>query len=196
MRRHLRVLLAASTMTLAFVPSILAAQSVPAPAGVSLPSAKNQVLSVQPITAMFTLYSAELERKLTPTLTLGVGGTYWSDGSDDADGSVDARYASGDVKLRYYPGATPFQGFSFGAQAGLTRVSGSVTNEDTGETEDGSTTGPTFGVALDYNWLLGASKSFYVGLGVGAKALFIDEDAIDNATVRYPTARVSIGYAF
>ena len=196
MRRHLHVLLAASTVTLAFAPTILAAQSVPAPAGVSLPSAKNQVVSLQPITAMFTLYSAELERKLTPTLTLGVGGTYWSDGEDDTDGSVDAKYASGDLKLRYYPGATPFQGFSFGVQAGVTRVSGSVTNEGTGETEEGSTTGPTFGVALDHNWLLGASKSFYVGLGIGAKALFIDEDAIDDATVRYPTARISIGYAF
>jgi hypothetical protein len=50
---------------------------------------------------------------------------------------------------------------------------------------------------LDYNWLVGAQKSFYVGLGAGAKRVFIsDKDVSDNATVMYPTARISVGWAF
>jgi len=50
---------------------------------------------------------------------------------------------------------------------------------------------------LDYNWLLGAQKGFYVGLGAGAKAVFIsDKDIADKATVRYPTGRISVGWAF
>ena len=193
MSRFLRSIAAIAAIA---VPAALSAQNVPSPAGVTMPTAKNQVISIQPLTAMFTVYSAEFERAISPTMTVGVGATYWG-GDEDEDGiSAEASYTSGDVKLRYYPGARPFQGFSFGGQVGFSRVEGSVTDESTGEVSDGSVSGPTFGIALDYGWLLGGSKSFYVGLGVGAKMLFIDEDDIDDVTARYPTARISIGYAF
>lgn len=179
------------------VPAALSAQVSPAATGVALPSAKNQVISIQPLTSMFTVYTGELERKLSASWTVGVGGTFWSKGVDAGDaGGADAKYTSGDLKLRYYPGATPFDGFSFGGQVGYTRVSGQASDGASGESAEGSTSGPSVGVALDYNWLLGASRSFYVGMGMGAKALFIDRDAVDGTTVRYPTARVSIGYAF
>ena len=67
-------------------------------------------------------------------------------------------------------------------------------------TSDGSTNrtnygGPTIGVALDYNWLLGPPQAFYIGLGVGAKKIFASSKN-DDATFGYPTARVSIGVAF
>ena len=75
----------------------------------------------------------------------------------------------------------------------MTRVKGT---DNTSQTT-GSASGPSMGVMLDYNWLLGAQRAFYVGLGVGAKAVFIsDKDISDNATVRYPTARISVGWAF
>lgn len=193
MSRSLRSLLGVAAFV---VPTVLAAQSVPAPAGVTLPTAKNQVLSIQPLSAMLTIYSGEFERRITPTMTLGVGATYWGGGFEEEDSSGDVSYTSGDLKLRYYPGAQPFQGFSFGAQVGMTRVTGQVSDDFTGESEEGSASGPTFGIALDYNWLLGPTQSFYVGLGLGAKALFIDEESVDNATARYPTARISVGYAF
>ena len=196
MRRHLTLAAALTAFTLSITPSILAAQGTPAAAGVALPTLKTGVLSVQPISAMFTLYAGEYEHRLSPTLTLGVGGNYFSHGGDAGSGDIDTRYTSGDVKLRYYPGASAFQGFSFGAQAGYTRVTGAVSDDATGESREGSAGGPTFGVALDYNWLLGASRSFYVGLGLGAKALFIDAKKFDDATARYPTARISIGRAF
>lgn len=193
-----RRLLALAAVAVIALPASLAAQSLPAATGAALPAPKAQVISVQPITAMFTLYSAEYERALSPTVTLGVGGTHWSDGMDEGDdASAGLSYTSGDVKLRYYPGASPFQGFSFGVQGGYTRVAGQVTDDETGERVDGSVGGATFGVALDYNWLLGASRSFYVGLGAGAKAALIDVNVLDGKVVaNYPTARLSIGYAF
>lgn len=46
------------------------------------------------------------------------------------------------------------------------------------------------------NWLLGASKAFYVGLGLGAKRLFVDEKEVADVSGGYPTARVSVGFAF
>jgi hypothetical protein len=51
---------------------------------------------------------------------------------------------------------------------------------------------------FDYGWLLGDDRRLYAGAGFGAKVLFIDDDRfMDDAFLpRYPTARLSIGYAF
>jgi hypothetical protein len=163
--------------------------ATPTLASAQITTGKSGVLSIQPIDAMLTVYAGEAEVAVSRSVTLGVGGTYW--GPDITDG--DFRYLSGDVKLRYYPDARPFQGFSFGGSVGVTHINGS----DNASQSTGSASGPSIGVMLDYNWLLGAQKGFYVGLGAGAKAVFIsDKDISDNATVRYPTARISVGWAF
>ena len=148
------------------------------------------VISIQPLNAMFTVYSAEYERQAGKAVTFGVGGTYWS--ADDDDLSEEVSYTSADVKLRYYPSGAALQGFSFGASAGFTSVSA----QDA--TTDESESGPTFGVLLEYQWLMGVKKNFSVALGAGAKMLFVDEDNVSNETftARYPTARVSVGYAW
>ena len=158
-----------------------------APAGAVAP--RQQVISFQPLNAVFTVYAAEYERALRPTLTLGVGATgFFPD---------ELSYTSGDVKLRYYPQARPFQGFSFGASVGITRVSEDYTDAFSGQDTETSVTGPSGGFMLDYGWLLGATQRFYLGLGVGAKVLFVDDaDFSDDFIARYPTARVSVGYAF
>ena len=151
--------------------------------------AKSTVLSIQPIDAMLTVYAGEAEIAMSRSVTLGVGGTYW--GPDITDG--DFRYLSGDLKFRYYPDAKPFQGFSFGGSVGVTQIKGT----DNTSQSSASASGPSIGVMLDYNWLVGASRSFYVGLGAGAKRVFIsDKDVSDNATVMYPTVRISVGWAF
>lgn len=150
---------------------------------------RQQVISFQPLNAVFTVYAAEYERALRPTLTLGVGATgFFPD---------ELSYTSGDVKLRYYPQAHPFQGFSFGASVGVTHVSEDFFDSLSGTTDETSVTGPSGGFMLDYGWLLGASQRFYLGLGVGAKVLFVDDaEFSDDFLARYPTARLSVGYAF
>jgi len=165
------------------------AAATPALASAQISTGKAAVLSIQPIDAMLTVYAGEAEFALSRSVTLGVGGTYW--GPDITDG--DFRYLSGDLKVRYYPEARPFQGFSFGGSVGVTQIKAT----DNTSQSSGSASGPSIGVMLDYNWLLGAQKAFYVGLGAGAKAVFIsDKDISDNATVRYPTLRISVGWAF
>ena len=148
----------------------------------------SNVLSVQPLTAMLTVYAAEYERRTGSALTLGIGGTYWDIGDDDL------RYTSGDLKLRYYPQGTALQGFSFGGSVGYTRISAIDPFDGTDE----SANGPSFGVLLEYQWLMGASRSFALALGLGAKAVMVDEDEFssDDFIARYPTARVSVGFAF
>lgn len=152
-------------------------------------AAPRNVLSIQPINAVFTDYSAEYERATGNAVTFGVGGTFF----DLGDGNDEFTYKSADVKLRYYPNGTALMGFSFGGSAGFASVSGT----DFDGTDE-SVTGPSLGVLLEYQWLLGVKRNFSVALGVGAKALFVNDNTFsgDNFITRYPTARVSVGLAF
>jgi hypothetical protein len=147
------------------------------------------VISIQPLNAVFTAYSAEYERQIGGAATFGVGGTYFNIG----DGIDEVTFKSGDLKLRYYPNGTALMGFSFGGTAGYTSVTGTDFNG-----AQATVSGPSLGVLLEYQWLLGVQRNFSVTLGVGAKAVFVKDNQITSSdfTTRYPTARVSIGYAF
>jgi hypothetical protein len=157
----------------------------------SVATPKTTVISIQPLSAIFNVYAAEVEHAVAPTWTVGVGGSYWN----HDDNAFSLRYMSGDVKLKYYPEASTFRGFSFGGQVGYTSIREGG-NSDFGNSGETKVSGPTLGVALDYNWLLGPPQTFYIGLGVGAKKIFAKANDAGNATVNYPTARVSIGFAF
>lgn len=152
-------------------------------------AAPHNVISFQPLSAMLTVYSAEYERQTASAVTVGVGGTYWSLG----DGSDDLTYQAADLKLRYYPQGVALRGFSFGGTVGFTSVSGTSTSG-----ADESASGASLGVLLEYQWLMGASRNFALALGAGAKALMIKEETFTSGdfTARYPTARISVGYAF
>jgi hypothetical protein len=147
------------------------------------------VISIQPINAVLTAYSAEYEHRTGGAVTLGVGGTYF----DVGDGSDNVKYKSGDLKLRYYPNGVALMGFSFGASGGYSSVTG---DNDVGDRV--TVGGPSVGVLLEYQWLLGTSRNFAVALGAGAKAVFVKDNEItsDSFVTRYPTVRISVGYGF
>lgn len=172
---------------------ILAAAATAIPAAAQqLP--KQNVVSIQPIGVVLAVYAAEYERALSPTTTLGVGGTSWNGFDDD-----DFEAWSAEAKFRYYPEARAFQGFSFGVAAGVARVEevrcDVVAGGELCTTDD--TTAPTFGFMLDYNWLLGPTDGFFVALGIGAKRVATsDDDAGFDFPNAYPTARLSVGIAF
>jgi len=167
----------------------LAALSPLASASAQLEAAPRNVLSFQPLSAMLTVYSAEYERQTASAVSVGVGGTYWNIG----EGSDDLTYKSGDLKVRYYPQGVALRGFAFGGSVGFTTVTGTSTS-GTDETASGA----SFGLMLEYQWLMGATRNFALALGVGAKALSVKEETFSSGdfTARYPTARISVGYAF
>jgi|SRR5687767_8428373 len=179
-----RVLSLAAVM---FVPFAVFAQEITvSPQEISGPS---NVLSIQPINAvLLTAWSAEYERKVGGAVTVGVGGTHWDVGEED-----DLTYASADLKLRYYPQGNALQGFAFGGTVGFSSIS--ATSSDG---TDESASGPSFGILIEYQWLMGVKRNFALALGVGAKSVMVDEDAIssDDFILRYPTARLSVGFAF
>jgi hypothetical protein len=157
------------------------------------------VISIGPIGAILSVYNLELERAVSPNATLALGSTYWGNTFDLAsDGSdVSAAYVSLDAKARYYP-AQALQGFAFGALIGFSSIGGEETTCDmftcTSEAERANAV--SAGVELDYVWLLGENRKFFVATGVGAKRLYtLGEDDID-ATLAYPFGRISVGLAF
>lgn len=178
--------IALAVLGIAFAASAAAAQA---------PVAPKQAISINPLGVVFRVYSGELERSVAPGLTLGAASSYWGAGADfDDDASGDVSYLSFDGKLRYYPGGTSLQGFSLGGSLGYTALSGSLTDADGRST--GRANSLSAGVALDYNWLLGDSKRFLVGTGIGAKRLFPIGVETDGLSIAYPTARLAVGYAF
>jgi hypothetical protein len=149
-------------------------------------AAPRNVLSIQPLGTMFQTFAGEYERAVGKALTLGVGGTYWAGFSGS-----DFTYTSGELKIRYYPNEAALQGFSVGASLGFSTV------RQKDDAASGSASGPTVGVLLEYQWLMGEKKHFALALGVGAKSLSISRGSLSESFgTRYPTARISIGYAF
>jgi hypothetical protein len=154
------------------------------------PATRANVLSINPLGIPFEVLSAEFERAATGNVSVGASVGYTSI-SDEVD------YLSLDAKARYYPNGPAPRGFSVGISAGYTRI----TDEHVGfDGNEESYSAPSLGVLVDYNWLLGASKRFFVGAGLGAKRVFGSEDdddlLDDDVSFAYPTARFQVGFTF
>jgi hypothetical protein len=168
----------------------VAALALPFAALVAQSGAPTQVISVQPLSAVFGVYSAEYERAAGQAVTWGVGATYWGDSFTGGD---HATYTSAEFKVRGYPAGVALTGFSIGGAVGFASVSGKDYSNGTRQ----SVGGPSIGVLLEYQWLMGTSKEWAFALGAGAKALIIaDKSTTFSYTAKYPTARISVGYAF
>jgi len=142
-------------------------------------------ISLNPLGIPFDLFSAEVESGIAQGMTLGASASHIDVG--------DQRYSSADFKFRYYPSEVVLRGFSVGASAGVQRYS-DIRSAGKRETLDS----PTFGVILDYNWMLGAQHRFIVGTGVGAKRILASSEdrervGVDRAQL---TARFTMGIAF
>lgn len=136
------------------------------------PAPKSNVISANPFGLLFGLFNAEYERALSPSTTAGVGGS-----TITLDGD---RYLNLDAFFRFYPSATPFEGFALGAKLGMTSAN--------------SSTYLGYGVDVNYSWLLGASDNLYVGIGFGLKRL-VGNDLDTKGYI--PTVRlVNVGLAF
>jgi hypothetical protein len=181
MKRLSFVLLAAM-----FTATTLRAQTVDLPV-------QSNVVSINPFGFLFEWYNMEYEHAFGATTTWAVGVGHITIGDDDDDDEIG--YTSAEMKLRYYPSAEAPTKFSAGIAFGYSRV-----NED--DHVDGTLIERNFdalsvGLDLGYSWLLGRTRQFFIGTGIGAKRLFpVGGNSGTNKTYGYPTVRLSIGYAF
>lgn len=143
-------------------------------------------VGLNPTIIPFDFGAVELESGIAQGMTIGGVASY-----SDFDGD---HWTTGDVKFRYYPGEVVLRGFSIGLTAGYLRLSKNSGELGTRET----LRAPTLGVITDYNWLLGGTRRFVVGTGLGAKRILAGEsrrDAVDIGKA-YVTARFIVGLAF
>lgn len=165
---------------------------VPSSKGTLIEIPYRTYIAIDPLGIPFDIFSAELENAVAPGITLGGAGSYTELDRD--------RYTSGDLKFRYYPGEVVLRGFAIGASAGLLhyRRSGSFAVDTSGETTNPTLDAPTIGVLVDYNWLLGTRRRFFLGTGLGAKRILASEtkrQAVDLDRA-YLTGRFVLGIAF
>ena len=167
------------------------------------------VISANPFGILFDIFNAEYERVISPTTTIGFGGSTmerdnWTYdppiiGTDEYDYPIydeaveTFRYVNFDVFWRFYPGSNRTRtynapvGWAFGAKMGITAVDG----------------GTYFGYGFDLNrsFVLGPDDNFYVGLGFGLKRLLgAPQDEAGESTLGVsliPTLRIAnVGFIF
>ena len=157
------------------------------------------VISANPFGLLLEFFNAEYERVISPTTTIGFGGStmerdHWTDdppiiGTDESDYPryETHQYVNFDVFWRFYPGSnrtrtyTAPVGWAFGAKMGITAVDG----------------GTYFGYGFDLNrsFVLGPDDNFYVGLGFGLKRLVGAPDELGLSLI--PTIRIAnVGFIF
>jgi hypothetical protein len=154
---------------------------------------RNSAVSVNLLGLPFEYVSAEFESRVAPLASLGLSLSYFS--------PDEGTYSSVEAKLRLYPNETAPKGFSVGVAGGITHVTddNSCIAVDFGgaDCRSRSTTKPSIAVTADYNWLLGPTKRFFLGAGVGAKRIFGGNDEeFGDINFAYPTLRFQVGIAF
>lgn len=154
------------------------------------PAPYKQVISSNPVGLLISYFNGEYERAISETSTLGLSSAYFT--LDDNDlFTIEGKY-------RYYPQAHALNGFSVGGSLGYGQVSDDGTDYDYNgnpiDTGRDSRNAFMAGIEVDYNWLIGRDRRFFVGTGIGARRLFGGD--VDG-TAFLPTIRlVNIGFAF
>ena len=135
------------------------------------------VISANPIGLLINTFNGEFERVISPTSTIGFGGSTssyenqtYSDAGEQNSQPIweDIQYVNFDVFYRFYPGSNRTRtyrapiGWAFGIKAGVTSVDGAGVG-------DGTYIG--YGFDVNRSWVLGPNENFYLGLGFGLKRL-------------------------
>lgn len=177
----------------------LGAQSPDTTARATTPPARKTVITLNPFALFATYFAGDIERTVTPTLTVGAGASYT--GTRDFN-----EYGALEGKMRYYPQEKPLQGFSVAGTVGIStyKPDNLVYAYDANGTPiypNGSgadrRTRPTVGTELSYQWLLGPKRRFVTVVGLGVKRLLGTEEYSDPFSSNViPTARINIGIAF
>ena len=137
-------------------------------------------LSISPILALAEWFTGELEYGLSDKVSGVFGFSYYS---------PEDTYTAFDGKLRFYPGGTLLEGFNISGLIGFTSIGDDASNAEV--------SGMTAGVDLGWSWLFGDEKRWFLGLGLGAKRYFGDENlGGETIDLFLPMARLNFGITF
>lgn len=137
-------------------------------------------ISVSPFLALAEWFTGEAEYAFSDEISGVLGFGYFSR-SDT--------YTAFDGKLRFYPNAQPLEGFNLTGSVGYTSI-----DDDDSSAE---VSGMTAGVEMGWSWLFGERKRWFLGVGLGVKRYFGDENlGGDEIDLLLPTLRLNFGIAF
>ncbi|HLL81011.1 MAG TPA: hypothetical protein VK420_00110 [Longimicrobium sp.] len=184
----------------AAVAALLCAAPARAQTDDSYPAERTQSISILPFHFLFGFYAGDYERVVAPTISLGLGSSYFSaDGYSYEELGTGATHQTGELnyatlegKVRYYPSADGLNGVSFGLTFGPTWVRGE--NVAPGGEDTFTALGVGFEVARSHT--MGVDRRFYYGYGGGGKRLFPVTAASGEAELVIPTLRLSVGVLF
>ncbi len=163
-------------------------------------------VGVSPLSIPFDIGSVEIEGLAQRGVTVGGVASYTQFQSDGEK----HEFATGEVKLRFYPDNVAFSGLSFGAGLGVTEFRRyqpngvvdfgapgccSTTTTPTKQTLDA----PTFGMLVDYDWTPNPrTRQFVIGFGVEGKRIIASDDARSRLglPMAYLAGRLVAGIAF
>ena len=166
-----------SSSVVALAILILGLSGLPLTAQQSEEFQPRNVISANPIGLLINTFNGEFERVISPTSTIGFGGSTssyenqtYSDAGEQNSQPIweDIQYVNFDVFYRFYPGSNRTRtyrapiGWAFGIKAGVTSVDGAGVG-------DGTYIG--YGFDVNRSWVLGPNDNFYIGLGFGLKRL-------------------------
>jgi hypothetical protein len=159
-----------------------------APSGT--PVAARQILSLQPLQGVAGVLAMEYERAVASAVTLGAGVTYTNADILGFD-ELDARYASAEAKVRYYPAERALHGFDVGITAGVVHASARDETDLLGGGDRVSANGVKVGVEIDYTWRLGRTDRLALILGLGGKRIFYTSNGDRFAPIPKPMRKRS-----
>ena len=151
------------------------------------------LITVNPLGVLVDYYNVELERALSDVTSISLAAEHSATGDTDI--------SAVDVRFRYYPQAQVFSGLSLGASLGYGSFDDA--EEYYYDTPDGpgrevigeDLAGPTLGLEVNYNWLVGRDRRLFVGLGIGARRLLSGGNTSGPTIV--PGGRYfGVGYTF
>ena len=143
------------------------------------------LLSVNPFgLVLFPWYNGEYERRMKPSLSLGISASQWND-----------NFVATTLAFRYYPSRKVFQGIYVGPRIGIfgTTPPPSPNLTASSDTPLREVTDIQFGLGFEfgYAWLVGPERNLSISIGSGATRLLGGEgDA-------FPVLRfINLGWAF
>jgi len=132
---------------------------------------RTHVFAINPLGIPFEVVAIEAEQAIQGAFSVGANFSYFS--------PSDYTRSSFEVKGRLYPNEEAPRAFAVGLGLGAVNTREHVTENGVESLVD--ETSPSIAVYVDYNWLLGRGRRFYVGSGLGAKRILGDADAFDSA---------------
>jgi len=185
--------------------SVLVAPIAKADETVTVPSASasglnlqhKQDITINPLSMIFGLFSAEYERRITPSGSWAVGVSHW--GLSVASYKFSSNGVNG--AYRFWPGAHALEGFYIGPIAAIDIAKATVTEPITGQTGSASASLVSVGGLVGYQWVW--DGGFLLDLAIGVQDIFGTlEGKAGGTTVKVDVTgvgfagRFALGYAW